>query len=95
MRIKEKTFDDYKKETFAKNPTIYKEYKRLEPRYEIIKEILNYRIKQNISQKELALKIGTKQSSISRFENGEGNITLNFLQKIANVLNKEIHISFK
>ena len=41
--------------------------------YEIKKQIIRYRIENNLTQKELADKIGTKQSAISRLENDDYN----------------------
>ena len=94
MKNKLVTWNELKKELLKDSET-YKEYKNLEPEYEIIKEIIKARINQNISQKELAEKIGIKQTNISRLESGEYNPSLKFLKKIAKGLGKELHISFK
>jgi DNA-binding XRE family transcriptional regulator len=45
-------------------------------------------------QKELAEKVGTKQSAISRLENGSYNPSIEFLSKIAHALGKEIQVKF-
>ena len=45
-------------------------------------------------QKELAEKIGTKQSAISRLENGDYNPSVELLSKIAEALDKELVIKF-
>ena len=74
---------------------LYKEYKSLEPEYEIIKQVIKARSEQQITQKELADKIGIKQSNISRFESGNYNPSLDFLKKIADGLGKEIYIEFR
>lgn len=71
------------------------EVKELEPEYEIISQIIKTRIEQNITQEELAKKIGTRQSNISRLEGGNYNPSLQFLKKLARGLGKELHISFK
>ena len=88
-------FEDYKKKAFAADPELYKEYKALEPEYEIIKQVIKARAEQRLTQKDLADRIGVKQSNISRFESGNYNPSLDFLKKIANGLGKEIHIEFK
>jgi DNA-binding XRE family transcriptional regulator len=72
-----------------------REVKELEPEYEIISQIIKTRIEQNITQEELAKKIGTRQSNISRLEGGNYNPSLQFLKKLARSLGKELHISFK
>ena len=43
-----------------------------------------------MEQKQLAEKIGTKQSSIARLESGNYNLSFQFLQKIANALGKQL-----
>ena len=58
----------------------------------VIKET---RKNKNITQWELARMIGTKQSSISRFENGTYFPNLVFLHKIANSLNIKIIIDIE
>lgn len=78
-----------------KDPEFYKEYKALEPEYEIIKQILKARSELNLTQKELAERIGIKQSNISRLESGNYNPSLDFLKKIAQGLGKELHIEFR
>jgi len=69
------------------------EYEKLKPRYEIIAQIINARSQLNITQEELAQRVGTQKSNISRFESGSYNPTLDFVTKIANSLGKEVHIS--
>ena len=50
---------------------------------------------QERTQKELADRTGTRQSNISRLEQGEYNPSLKFLKKLAQGLGKELHIEFK
>lgn len=69
-------------------------YNALEPMYEITREIIKLRISKGLTQKDLANLIGTKQSAISRLENGSSNPSIEFLAKIAHALGKEIHIFF-
>ena len=76
------------------NPDVKKEYNDLDVMYEIKKQIIKYRIENNLSQKELAEKIGTKQSAISRLENDDYNPSIEFLDKVANALGKKLEIRF-
>lgn len=73
---------------------IKSEYDELSPIYELKKEIIRLRIEKGLSQKDLAALMGTKQSAISRLENGSYNPSVEFLNKIAHTLGKELHISF-
>ena len=70
------------------------EYNELSPIYELKKEIIRLRIEKGLSQKDLAALMGTKQSAISRLENGSYNPSVEFLNRIAHTLGKELHISF-
>ena len=58
------------------------------------KEIRNIRIKQDLSQKELAKKIGISQQLISRVEKGRENVSMLTLKKISKALSKKIEINF-
>ena len=78
-----------------KDPAFAREYKTLEPDYEIIKQVIQARSEQNITQRELAERIGMKQSNISRLESGNYNPSLEFLKKVASGLGKEVHIEFR
>lgn len=87
-------FDNYLKEQL-KNPVFAEEYNRLKPEYEIIKQIIRARNELHLSQKELADRIGMKQSNISRLEGGGHNPSLDMLQKVAYGLGKELHIEIR
>ena len=69
------------------------EYEKLKPRYELIAQIIDARKELNITQEELAQRVGTQKSNISRFESGSHNPSLDFITKIARSLGKEVHIS--
>ena len=84
---------DFKKE-ILKDPKVKKEYDRLAPQYELISQIIAARIKKKVTQDQLAQKIGTKQSAIARFESGNTNPTIEFIQKLAHALNTPLHLTF-
>ena len=48
-----------------------------------------------MTQKELAERMGTAQANISRFESGNYNPTLAFLQKMARSLGKTLKITME
>lgn len=68
------------------------EYEKLKPRYELISQIIEARNEQHLTQEELALRVGTQKSNISRFESGSYNPSLDFIVKIARSLGKEVDI---
>jgi predicted transcriptional regulator len=84
-------WDDAKKK-ILQNEEVGKELKNNEAEYRIIEEIIMARQEKNLTQKELAELVGTKQSNISRLESGNYNPTLDFLNKIARAIGKELEI---
>lgn len=71
------------------------EYEKLKPRYEAIEQIIKARKEQNITQSELAKRVGTQKSNISRLESGNYNPSLDFLIKVAESLGKSLSIQIK
>ena len=86
-------FNVYKKQVL-KNPKIRIEYDRLQPEFELINTLIEARKSRSLTQSQLAKKMGTSQSVISRLEIGRGNPTLEFLKKIAHSLDSHLEIRF-
>ena len=86
-------FNAYKKQVL-KNPKLRVEYDRLQPEFELINTLIEARKSRNLTQSQLAKKMGTSQSVISRLEIGRGNPTLEFLKKIAHSLDSHLEIRF-
>ena len=87
-------FDEFKKRALESDPDLRAEYEALAPQYEIIQSIITARLEQNITQAELARRINTKQSNISRLESGAYNPSVEFLGKVATALGKKLEIRF-
>ena len=68
------------------------EYEKLKPRYEAIEQIIKARKEQNMTQAELAKRVGTQKSNISRLESGNYNPSLDFLAKISEALGKSLNV---
>ncbi|WP_435050980.1 helix-turn-helix domain-containing protein [Desulfotruncus arcticus] len=83
------------KELLMKDEEFKAEYEKLKPRYDVISQIIEARTSQNITQEELALRVGTQKSNISRLESGKYNPSLDFLSKVARSLGKEVQITLK
>jgi ribosome-binding protein aMBF1 (putative translation factor) len=86
-------FKKYKEE-LLESPDIKEKYDELEEEYNLVEEILRKRIERNMTQKDLARKIGTKQSAIARLESGKYNPTVKFLKKVAKALDSKLRIEF-
>lgn len=83
------------KKELLENKEAYREYKRLEPKYRLISQLISARSKKGLTQKELAEKIGTKQSAIARLESGDANPSFDFLQKITSALGLKLIVQIK
>ncbi len=92
--MKFRDFNDIKKELLS-DPEVKKEYDRLGPKFDLIRSIIEKRIEKNISQEELANRMGTKQSALSRFESGSYNPSLAFMQKVAQALDSKLEIRLR
>jgi len=55
-------FSEVKKKLMS-DPKVEEAYKELAPTYEMIKQIINARMEQNLTQADLAKRMGTKQSN--------------------------------
>lgn len=89
-----KTYTQFKKESFRK-PGVKKAYNDLEPEFALIRAIIEQRLKGEITQKELARRVGTKQSAIARFEAGGSNPTLDFMQRLSRGLGMTLSVHIK
>lgn len=87
------TWEEHKKE-LLKDPAVFKAYQELQPEFAVIEAILRARMKKGLSQEKLAKRMKTKQSAISRLESGNGNPSLNFLQRLASALDSRLEIRF-
>lgn len=83
------------REQLMKDEEFKAEYEKLKPRYDIISQIIEARAEQNITQEELAMRVGTQKSNISRLESGTYNPSLDFIAKVAKCLGKEVHIEIR
>jgi ribosome-binding protein aMBF1 (putative translation factor) len=96
IKPKNRNHLDFKtfREEILKDPQIKAEYDRLQPEYALIQAIIDVRVQKGITQKELAQKIGTKQSVISRLESGRANPSVSFLKKLARGLDSHLEVKF-
>lgn len=90
--MKLRNFDEFLKE-LLKDPKIKAGYDALEPEYKLIEQVIANRLKKGYSQAQLAAKINTKQSAISRLESGGYNPSLEFLNKVSKALGCKLTIT--
>ncbi len=80
------------KAKLLKDKQIKKTYGELGSEFELIHLIIQRRISRGFTQNDLAKRIGTKQSAISRLESGTYNPSLSFLRKVAAALDARVEI---
>lgn len=86
-------YKDYKEKALSR-PEVKIAYDDLQVEYDIIQALLEARIKQNMTQKELAQITGITQADISRIENGSRNPSLAMVKRLAKGLNMELRLEF-
>lgn len=79
---------------WARNPIVQKAYDDLEPEYQLVKSLIEIRVKKNLSQGELAEKVGMKQPVISRIESMRSLPSVATLKKISKALGEPLLIRF-
>lgn len=87
------TFDDYKKEVFAKNPNIKELYEIEWLKYAIAQRIQKAREQKWLSQLELAKLANTTQSVIARIERWNQNFSIITLSKFLKILWLELQLN--
>ena len=88
-----KTLKQFKNEQ-SKDPEFVKEYKSIQPELDVIRAIVDARISQNLTQKELAERTGIDQADISKLENGTRNPSVNLLRRLAEGMGMVLKIEF-
>ena len=87
------SYKDYKNK-ILQNPKVKAEYDALQPEYDIIQTMIDARVQQNMTQKDLSAKTGITQADISRIENGTRNPSLNMVKKLAKGLGMQVKLEF-
>ena len=82
------------KEKALENPSVKSEYDAMQPEYDLIQAMIDARISENMTQKELSAKTGITQADISRIENGTRNPSLSMLKRIAAGLGMQLKLEF-
>ena len=77
-----------------KEPEFEKEWNEIQPEMDVIRAMVDTRIKQNLTQKELASRTGIDQADISKLENGTKNPSLKLLKKLAAGMGMQLKIEF-
>jgi len=79
-------------ESELKDQEFKEEWDKLELRYVVIRQLIKIRNTYNLSQAQLAKRLDTTQSVISRIENGTVNVGIDFIDNLARAFNKKVEL---
>jgi ribosome-binding protein aMBF1 (putative translation factor) len=86
---------DVVRDKWRKEYEVREEYDALNTEFQIAAEIIKARTKAKMTQAELAERLGTKPTAISRLESPNyGRVSISTLKKVAKALNCELQIQF-
>ncbi len=71
-----------------------KEREDIQPEMDVIRAMVDARISQNLTQKELAERTGINQADISKLENGTRNPSLKLLKRLADGMGMTLKLEF-
>jgi len=83
---------DYRRQ-LLEDPEVAAARRRLQPKFELGRQILDLRLQRGWTQRELAQRAGTRQANISRLENAQLNPSVDTLQRIADALGVQLAVS--
>ncbi|MDP3982911.1 MAG: helix-turn-helix transcriptional regulator [bacterium] len=90
--IKELTsFSEWERERL-KDPEFARMAKQVEHEFLLADSLISLRKKKNLSQEDLAKKIGSKQPVISRLESGTSKPSISLLERVAQALNATLEV---
>lgn len=87
-------WEDFEKELLQR-PGFKKAVEETRLEFEIAHALIKARIEKGLTQAEIAKRMKTKQSVISRVENAKTVPSLSFLKRLARVLDASLKVQFK
>ena len=87
-------WNDFEKELLAR-PGFKEALEETRLEYEIARALIKARLEKGLTQAEIAKRMNTKQSVISRVENARTMPSLAFLKRLAEALNASLQVQFK
>lgn len=72
------------------DPAFMAAHDDLEFEFQLIRAVIDARVRNGVTQEKLAEKMGTKQSAIARFETGNANPRLSFVKRLTRALDLQL-----
>jgi len=88
------TFEQHLAESLQ-DPEFRKVWEESEPEWHLSQQIIEARLSQNLSQRQLAKKAKTTQAIVSRVESGSANTSISTIKRFSKALNVPltVHVS--
>lgn len=96
--VKEKWMNDlkqYVEKRKQRDPEFARDYDSGYENFKIGEVLKQARLEQGLTQEELAVRLQTKKTAISRIENHAEDIRLSTLERYARALDKELRVAIK
>ncbi|SCY72439.1 Helix-turn-helix [Lachnospiraceae bacterium XBB2008] len=87
------TLKEYKEKRMH-DPEFAASYDEIQPEMNVVRAMIDARISQNLTQKELSERTGIAQTEISRLENGTRNPSIKLLQRLADGMDMVLNVTF-
>lgn len=87
-----KTLKEFTKSLFE-DPQVKAEYDKIKPEYDLIRLLIQKRLKKGMTQSDIAKKLGTKQASVSRLESGGYGVSLERYSEYAAAVGGKLKIT--
>ena len=84
-------YQKFKAESLA-DSAIAREYDALEDEFRLAGQLIQARRARNLTQAQLAEKVGLKQTAIARLESGQSNPSYKTLSRVARALGKNLSL---
>ncbi len=81
-------------ERWRKEPEFVEAYAALEEEFSLAAALIDARARSDLSQEELAKRMGTSQPAIARLESGKANPSLETLRRYARATGTKLRIDF-
>ncbi|MCT7943602.1 helix-turn-helix domain-containing protein [Shewanella holmiensis] len=83
------------KKRVSEDPGFNEEYQKLNLEFMVIDVLLSMRKSAGLTQRQIAMHMGTKETNISRLEKGRSNPTLKTLEGYAKACGFELKIDYR
>ena len=80
---------------WLKDPEFVNEYEALEEEFVLAGALIDARAKSNLTQDQIAERMGTSRTAVVRLEGGKGNPSLNTLRRFAEATGTKLRVSFE